>query len=248
MSTVSEPCLHGRVILVTGASRGIGYMAARALAAAGAHIIALGRTQGALEALDDVISADSGKVTLVPVDLKHHDSLDQLGAIIHERWQHLDGFLANAGILGDITLTPHIEPKIMDELIAVNFTANYRLIRVLDPLLRASPAGRAVFISSGVTLHPRPFWGGYSASKAALNALVLCYAQEIANTSLKVNLLNPGAMATAMRAKAMPGENPDTLPKPSALAPLIMDMLSPEYRQNAQFIHFRDTDYFHPLD
>lgn len=232
--------LSGRVTLVTGASRGIGYAASLALAEAGSDIIALARTQGGLEALDDAVKATGQSCTIVPMDLSQPEGIDRLGAIINERWGKLDGLLANAGMLGDITPTPHIEPKTWDKLISVNLTANYRLIRSLDPLLRASDAGRALFLTSGVAASRRAYWGAYAATKAGLEALVQCYAKETEVTPLKVNLLNPGATRTAMRAKAMPGEDPVTLPNPSDVAPLIMEMLSPNYTQTDQIINYRD--------
>lgn len=241
---MEDKVLDGRVTLVTGASRGIGYQAALALAKAGSHIIAIARTQGGLEDLDDAIKAEGGECTLVPMDLKNADGIDQLGKIIHERWGKLDGLLANAGVLGEITPAPHTDPKKWDEVFAVNVTANYRLIRSLDPLLRASDAGRAVFLTSGVAQTHRAYWGAYAASKAALEAFVSCYAKEAEVTKLKVNLLNPGATRTAMRAKAMPGEDGATLPNPSDLAPLIVDMLSPNYAENDALITFRKTDYY----
>jgi NAD(P)-dependent dehydrogenase (short-subunit alcohol dehydrogenase family) len=241
---MTDKPLNGRVTLVTGASRGIGYQAALALAKAGSHIIAIARTQGGLEDLDDAIKADGGECTLVPMDLKNADGLDQLGKIIHERWGKLDGLLANAGLLGDITPAPHTDPKKWDDVFAVNVTANYRLIRSLDPLLRASDAGRAVFLTSSVARTHRAYWGAYAASKAALEAFVSCYAKEAEVTKLKVNLLNPGAVRTAMRAKAMPGEDGTTLPNPSDLSPLIVDMLSPNYAENDALITFRETDYY----
>lgn len=237
---MSRP-LKGRVTLVTGASRGIGYAAAVALAEAGSDIIALARTQGGLEALDDAVKAQGQTCTLVPMDLNQMDGIDRLGAIIHERWGKLDGLLANAGMLGEITPAPHLDPKIWDKLIAVNLTANYRLIRSLDPLLRASDAGRALFLTSGVASSRRAYWSAYAATKAGLEALVQCYAKETEVTKLKVNLLNPGATRTAMRAKAMPGENPEVVPHPKELAPLIVEMLSPSYSKTDQIISYRDT-------
>jgi len=241
---MTDTSLAGRVILVTGASRGIGYQACLALAKAGAHIIAVARTQGGLEDLDDAIKSAGGEATLVPLDLKNGDAIDQLGAIINKRWAKLDGLLANAGVLGEITPAPHTVPKKWDEVMAVNLTANYRLIRSLDPLLRASDAGRAVFLTSGVAKTHRAYWGAYAASKAALEAFVSCYAKEAEVTKLKVNLLNPGAVRTAMRAKAMPGEDSSVLPNPADVAPLLVEMLSPEYTQNDSCVSFRDTHYF----
>ncbi|WP_034387182.1 SDR family NAD(P)-dependent oxidoreductase [Hellea balneolensis] len=241
---MSNKALDGRVTLVTGASRGIGYQAALALAKAGSHIIATARTQGGLEDLDDAIKAEGGECTLVPMDLKNGDGIDQLGKIIHERWGKLDGFLANAGTLGEITPAPHTTPKTWEDVMTINLTANYRFIRSLDPLLRAADAGRAVFLTSGVAQTHRAYWGAYAASKAALEAFVSCYAKEAEVTNLKVNLLNPGATRTAMRAKAMPGEDPKALPNPSDLAPLIVEMLSPVYKANDTIVTFRETVYF----
>ncbi len=241
---MTDKILDGRVTLVTGATRGLGYAAAAALAKAGSHIIATGRTQGGLEDLDDQIKAAGGECTLVPMDLKNPEGIDQLGGIIYQRWGRLDGVLANAAVLGDITPVPHIEPKSFDELMAVNLTANYRLIRSIDPLLRESPSGRALFLTSGVADSRRPFWGGYAASKAGLEALVQSYAKEMAITNVKVNLLNPGAARTAMRAKAMPGEDPAYLPEPADIAPLIVQMLSPDYQGHDEIVSFRKTDYY----
>ena len=233
-----------RIILITGASRGIGYAAALNLAKQGAHIVATARTQGGLEDLDDSIKADGGLCTLVPMDLKDYDAIDRLGAALNERFGRIDGLFANAGALGDITPVPHVTPKTWDNVFAVNTTANYRLIRSMDPLLRASDAGRALFVSTSVAQTPRAFWGAYGASKAALETFVSAYAQEVSVTNLKVNLLNPGATRTAMRAKAMPGEDPATLPAPEELAPLIAEMLSPNYDKTDEIVVFRKTKYF----
>jgi NAD(P)-dependent dehydrogenase (short-subunit alcohol dehydrogenase family) len=228
-----------RLILVTGASRGIGYYTSLALAKAGAHVIALARTTGGLEELDDAIQREGGSATLVPLNLRDFAALDRLGQSIFERWGKLDGLLANAGSLGVLTPLAHLEPKVFQELIEVNVTANWRLIRSLDPLLRASDAGRAVFVSSGAARKHTPYWGGYGMAKAALESLALTYAAECEGTSVKVNLFNPGPVRTAMRAKAMPGEDPDTLPKPAEIAPSIIELLSPEWTKNGELVAFR---------
>jgi len=235
--------LSGKIALVTGASRGIGRAAAIALGAAGAHVIALARTAGALEEVDDEIRKAGGEAaSLVPLNIRDFPALDRLGQTIFERWGRLDAFLGNAGSLGVLTPVSHLEPKIFHELIEVNITANYRLIRSLDPLLRQSPAGRVVFISSGAARKHTPFWGGYGMAKAALESLALTYAAECAGTSnIKVNLLNPGAMRTGMRAKAMPGENPMILPPPEAVAPLIVQLLSPSNEKNGELIAFKQS-------
>jgi NAD(P)-dependent dehydrogenase (short-subunit alcohol dehydrogenase family) len=227
-----------RIVLVTGASRGIGRAAAKALAKAGAHVVLVARTVGALEEVDDEIRKDGGAATLVPLDIRDFPALDRLGATIFERWGRLDAFLGNAGSLGVITPLSHLEPKAFQELIEVNVTANWRLIRSLDPLLRRSEAGRALFVTSGAARKHTPFWGGYAMAKAALESLALTYAAECASTNVKVNLLSPGPLRTAMRAKAMPGEDPDTLLKPDAVAPLIVELLSSSCEKNGEIVAF----------
>jgi NAD(P)-dependent dehydrogenase (short-subunit alcohol dehydrogenase family) len=229
---MSLPDLSNRVVLVTGASRGIGWQAALQIAEAGAHVIAIARTIGALEELDDTIQAKGGSVTLVPLDLRDLDAIDRLGHSIYQRWGKLDGVVGNAGQLGLITPLPHLDQKEWDEVMTVNVTANYRLIRSLDPLLRLSDAGRALFVSSGAALNCRPYWGAYSVSKAALEALVRTYAAEIASTPIRANLLDPGPLRTQMRAKAKPGEDPDTLQMPSAVVPDILRMIAPDFADN----------------
>lgn len=230
--------LDSKIALVTGASRGIGRAAAKALAKAGAHVILVSRTVGALEEVDDEIRKDGGAATLVPLDIRDFPALDRLGATIFERWGRLDAFLGNAGSLGVITPLAHLEPKAFQELIEVNVTANWRLIRSLDPLLRRSDAGRALFVTSGAARKHTPFWGGYAMAKAALESLALTYAAECSGTNVKVNLLSPGPIRTAMRAKAMPGEDPDTLLKPDAVAPLIVELLSPECDKTGEIVAF----------
>lgn len=219
--------LAGKIVLVTGASRGIGYAAGLEAARRGAHVIAVARTVGGLEDLDDAVQALGGSTTLVPLDLRDGEAIDRLGAAIFERWGHLDGLIANAGQLGVLSPVAHIKPDEFEKVLAVNVTANYRILRSLDLLLRQSEAGRAVFVSSGAARSARPFWGLYAASKAALDALVKSYAGEIAQTKVRANVFYPGAVRTAMRAKAMPGENPETLPTPAEIAPALVDMLSP---------------------
>ncbi len=231
-----------RVALVTGASRGIGRAAAKALAATGAHVILVARTVGGLEELDDDIRKAGGSATLVPLNLKDFSALDRLGASIYERWGRLDALFANAGVLGVLTPLAHLDPKVFQELFDINVTANWRLIRSLDPLLRQSEAGRALFVTSGAAQKNYPFWGGYAMSKAALESLALTYAAECEGTNVKVNLLNPGPVRTAMRAKAMPGEDPATLPKPDALAPLIAEMLSPACTKHGEMVTFKRPD------
>jgi NAD(P)-dependent dehydrogenase (short-subunit alcohol dehydrogenase family) len=231
---------NDRVVLVTGASRGIGRAASLALAGAGAHVIAVARTVGALEELDDDIQKAGGSATLVPLDVKDAPALDRLGASIHERWGRLDGFLGNAGVLGVLTPLAHLEPKVFQNAFDVNVTANWRMIRSFDPLLRASDAGRALFVTSGAARKHNAYWGIYAATKAALESLVLTYATEIDNTNIKVNLLSPGPLRTRMRVQAMPGEDPDTLQPPEVVAPLILELLSPTCTRNGELVDFRE--------
>lgn len=234
-----------RIALVTGASRGIGRAVAVALAGAGAHVIALARTQGALEELDDEIRAlrpaiDS-PATLVPCDLRDVAAIDRLGAAIFARWGRLDAFVGNAGLLGPLSPLHHVDPAAWDDVLAVNVTANWRLIRALDPLLRASPAGRVAFISSGAAHRDelRAYWGPYAVSKAALDALARTYAAETVNTSeVRVTLVNPGPLRTRMRAAAMPGEDPQSLRTPEELAPKIVALCAPDWRETGKLYDF----------
>jgi NAD(P)-dependent dehydrogenase (short-subunit alcohol dehydrogenase family) len=230
--------LSNRIAVVTGASRGIGRAAALALADAGAHVVALARTQGALEELDDAIRERGSTATLVPVNLKDFDALDRLGAAIHERWGKLDVLLGNAGILGELAPITHVDQPVWDEVMAVNVTANYRLIRSLDPLLRASDAGRAIFVSSASAHKCTAYWGPYSISKAALEALVRTYAAETVTTPVRAMLLNPGPLRTAMRRNAMPGEDPMTLKTPEDLAPHIVTLALPSWTETGKIYDF----------
>ncbi|MEO9297862.1 SDR family NAD(P)-dependent oxidoreductase [Devosia alba] len=226
--------LVGKVILVTGASRGIGYAAALEAARRGAHVVAVARTVGGLEELDDEIQDLGSSATLVPLDLRDGDAIDRLGAAIFERWGALDGLIANAGQLGVLSPLPHVKPEDFDKVIAVNVTANYRLLRSTDLLLRQAEAGRAVFVSSSSAKSARPFWGLYAASKAAVDAMVKSYAAEIEQSKVKVNVFYPGAVRTAMRAKAMPGEDPASLPTPAEIAPKLVDMVSPAFKDSGK--------------
>ena len=234
-----------RVVLITGASRGIGRAAALAFARSGAHVVALARTQGALEELDDAIRAlrpnEDSPSTLARLDLRDHVSIDRLGEAIHRRWGRLDALVGNAGTLGVLSPLHHVDPKEWDEVLAVNVTANWRLIRSLDPLLRRSPAGRVAFITSGAASRAdfRAYWGPYATAKAALDAIARTYAAETANTSsIRVMLINPGPLRTLMRAKAMPGEDPMTLRAPDELAPKIVEICSPEWSETGKLYDF----------
>jgi NAD(P)-dependent dehydrogenase (short-subunit alcohol dehydrogenase family) len=236
-----SPPLTGRIALVTGASRGIGRAVALELAAAGAHVIALARTQGALEELDDQIRTAGGDATLVPCDLQDYDALDRLGAAIYERWKKLDILIGNAGVLGPVAPLAHVDPGQWEKVLAINVTANWRLIRSLDVPLRASNAGRVVFMTSGAAHRAdlRPYWGPYAITKAALEALARTYAAETVNTSnVKVMLVNPGPLRTRMRAAAMPGEDPMSLQPPEAVAPKIAILCSPEWSETGKLYDF----------
>lgn len=233
--------LQNRLALVTGASRGIGRAVALELARRGAHVIALARTQGALEELDDEIRAHGGEATLVPCDIADFAALDRLGAVIHQRWGRLDILVGNAGMLGVLSPLGHLDPALWDKCFAVNVTANWRLIRSFDPLLRASDAGRAVFVTSGAAQREdfRPYWGLYGTTKAALDALGRFYAAETANTSaVKVMLANPGPLRTRMRAAAMPGEDPLTLRTPEEVAPKLADLCAPDWSETGKLYDF----------
>jgi NAD(P)-dependent dehydrogenase (short-subunit alcohol dehydrogenase family) len=228
------PPLADRIALVTGASRGIGHATALALAKAGAHVVAVARTVGGLEELDDAIRALGGSATLVPLDLKDYPGIDRLGAALQERFGRLDVLIGNAGILGPLSPLGHVEPMAWDAVMAVNVTANWRLIRALDPLLRRSTAGRVVFISSGVAALALAYWGPYAASKAALEVLARTYAAETATTNVRVNVLTPGPIRTNMRAQAMPGEDPMTLETPDRVAEKIVELCLPSMQQSGK--------------
>ncbi|MCY4592667.1 MAG: SDR family NAD(P)-dependent oxidoreductase [Alphaproteobacteria bacterium] len=228
--------LDGRIALVTGASRGIGATLARAFAAAGAHVILTARTVGGLEEVDDDIRAAGGTASLVEMDLRDGPAIDRLGARIHERWSRLDILVANAGILGTLTPLPHQDPAEWDEVVAVNLTANLRLIRSLDPLLRMSDAPRAIFVSSGAARICRPYWGAYAVTKAALDAMVRVYAAENERSALRINIVNPGATRTGMRAAAFPGEDPMSLKTPEALVPLFLELASTASTRHGELI------------
>lgn len=229
--------LAGRIAVVTGASRGIGAAVAKRFAAEGAQLILIARTVGGLEELDDEIRAAGGtQPVLVPHDLRDFDGLDRLGASLNERYGKLDILVGNAGILGPLTPVGHIPPDSWQEIMDVNVTANYRLIRSLDPLLRLSDAGRAIFVTSGAASGKTAYWGPYAVTKAALEALVRSYAAEITKTDIKANLLSPGPIRTAMRAIAFPGEDPDSLRPPEVLGDLFVELASPDCRRHGEVV------------
>ena len=231
--------LEGRVALITGASRGIGAALALELAKLGAQCVLVARTQGGLEEVDDAIRAAGGKpATLLPFDLqKAEKDIDMIGPSIVERFGRLDILVHNAGALNKLTPVAHIDPRDWAEVMAVNLTASWRLIRSCDPPLRASDAGRAVFVTSGRVLRPRAYWGMYGASKAGMEHLVMTWAQEVEATPLRVNLVDPNIVATKMRAAAMPGEDPATIPQPADVAPGIAALCLPsETRHGARVL------------
>jgi NAD(P)-dependent dehydrogenase (short-subunit alcohol dehydrogenase family) len=235
---MSKP-LSDRIALVTGASRGIGAALALQLATAGAHVVAVARTVGGLEELDDQIKAVGGSATLVPLDMKDMDGIARLALAIHERYARLDVMVGNAGILGPLSPLGHVEPKDWDNLMAVNVTANWQLIRTMDPLLRAAPAGRAVFISSALSWLGRAYTGPYAASKAALNALVQVYAAETATTNVKVNAFGPGPTRTKMYASGWPGVDQNTLPTPEAVAEKIVPLCLADCTESGKLYDYR---------
>lgn len=236
---MNDKRLAGRIALITGASRGIGRAVAVAFAREGAHVVLLARTQGALEEVDDEVREAGGTATLLQLDLRSGDKLDALGPTLFQRWGKLDILVGNAGILGPLSPLGHITADAWADVMAINLTANWRLIRTCDPLLRKSDAGRAVFVTSGAALGTHAYWGPYAVSKAGLEALVKTYAQEIERTPVRANLVNPGGVRTAMRAKAFPGEDPEKLPAPEDLAPLFVELATPECTLNGQIIEFR---------
>jgi NAD(P)-dependent dehydrogenase (short-subunit alcohol dehydrogenase family) len=232
--------LTGRLALVTGASRGIGRAAALALAREGAHVIISSRTTGALEELDDEIRKVGGTATILALDLRKGDRIDQLGPTIFQRWGKLDILIGNAGILGPLSPLAHVTEDAWKMVLDINLTANWRLVRTLDPLLQRAEAGRAVFVTSGAASGKYAYWGPYAVAKAGLEALARTYANEVENTRVRVNLLNPGPVRTQMRAKAFPGEKPETLPAPEELGPLFVELSAASCTLNGEVVSFRD--------
>jgi len=233
------PSLTNRIALVTGASRGIGYATARALARQGAHIIAVARTQGGLEELDDEIRKDGGSATLVPLSVTDSDGIARLGAALHERHGKIDILVGNAGVAGPSSPLGHIDLKPWNDVIAVNITANFQLIRCMEPLLKQSDAGRAVFITSGVANKAIAYLGPYAASKAALETLVRVWAHETVSTPIRVNLFSPGPIRTRMRATVFPGEDPMTLDTPEQAAEFIVPMCAPDWTETGKLYDYQ---------
>jgi NAD(P)-dependent dehydrogenase (short-subunit alcohol dehydrogenase family) len=228
--------LAGRVALITGASRGLGAAAALAYAAEGAHCVLVARTVGGLEEVDDRIKAIGGVATLVPLDVTDGPGIDRLGQALFDRFGRLDVLLGNAAILGTLSPMGHFEPKVFEQVMAVNVTANWRLIRSMDPLLRRSDAGRAIFVTSGASRRIIPYWGAYATSKAALDMMVGIYAAEVAHTQVKVNLFNPGPMRTFMRREAFPGEDEARQIPPEAHGESLVRLATPSCTMNGEWV------------
>ncbi|PZO87837.1 MAG: oxidoreductase [Micavibrio aeruginosavorus] len=233
--------LEGKTALITGASRGIGAAVAKLLAKQGAHVILIARTIGGLEAVDDEIKSAGGRATLMPLDLFKLDELDALGPTLYQHFPKLDIFVGNAAMLGTLAPLGHLKPDEFQQVMNLNVMANYRLIRTLDPLIKAAPNGRAVFVTSGVTQDLRAYWGEYAVSKAALEALAKVYAAECANTNVKVNILDPGRVRTAMRAQAYPGENPELRPMPDEIAPHFLKLVGDDCTMNGETLAVPST-------
>ncbi len=234
--TTTTKRLSGRIALVTGASRGIGAAVAKRFAAEGAHLVLVARTVGALEERDDEIRGLGGQATLVPLDLRQFDQIDQLGAALYQRFGRLDVLVGNAGVLGSLSPMGHFEPKLWAEVMDVNLTANWRLIRALDPLLRQSEAGRALFTTCAAARDATPYWGAYAASKAALEAMVKIYAGEVTKTKLRVNLVDPGIVATRLRAQGFPGEDRSTLKTPEDVTDPFVMAAAAECESNGEIL------------
>jgi NAD(P)-dependent dehydrogenase (short-subunit alcohol dehydrogenase family) len=242
MANIPKP-LADRIALVTGASRGIGAALALELAKAGAHVVAVARTVGGLEELDDKIRAHGGEATLVPLDLKDSEGIARLALALNERYQRLDVLIGNAGILGPLSPLGDIEPKFWDDIFAVNVTANWQLIRCMDPLLKRAPAGRAVFLTSGLSWMARAYCGAYAASKAALDVLVRTYAAETATTNVRANLFNPGPTRTRMYASGWPGVDPETLTPPEDVAKAMVPLCLPDCSESGKVYNFREKKF-----
>jgi NAD(P)-dependent dehydrogenase (short-subunit alcohol dehydrogenase family) len=228
--------LTGKIALITGASRGIGAAVAERFAAEGAHVVLTARTVGGLEELDDKIRAAGGTATLVPLDLRDFIKIDELAAALYDRYGRLDILVGNAAEFGTFSPLGHVEPNLWTEVVDLNLTANWRLIRAMDPLLRAAEHGRAIFVTSNIARTPRAYWGPYAVSKAGLETLVKIYAAEIAKTRVRANLLSPGVVRTRLRARVFPGENPQNLAPPESVAEAFVYLALPECDRNGEIV------------
>ena len=235
-SASSEQPLDGKIVLITGASRGIGAAVAERFAREGAHIVLAARTVGGLEEVDDKVRAAGGSATLVPVDLRDFIKIDELAAALFDRYGRLDVLVGNAAEFGVFSPLAHIDAATWAEVMDLNLTANWRLIRAMDPLLRTAPAGRAMFVTSGVTRRASAYWGPYAVSKAGLEMLVKIYAGEIATTRVRANLIDPGIVRTRLRARAFPGEDPSRLPPPESVTEAFLALASPECTRNGEVV------------
>jgi NAD(P)-dependent dehydrogenase (short-subunit alcohol dehydrogenase family) len=228
--------LAGKVALITGASRGIGAAVAERFAREGAHVVLAARTVGGLEEVDDAVRAAGGSATLVPVDLRDFSKIDELAAALLDRWARLDILIGNAAEFGVFSPLGHIDPATWNEVVDLNLTTNWRLIRAMDPLLRAAPAGRAIFVTSGVARGVFPYWGPYAISKAGLEMLVKIYAGEVAKTRVRANLIDPGIVRTRLRARTFPGEDPAALPSPESVTDAFLALALPECTRNGEVV------------
>jgi NAD(P)-dependent dehydrogenase (short-subunit alcohol dehydrogenase family) len=233
--------LDGKIALITGASRGIGAAVAERFAAEGAHLVLAARTPGGLEEVDDKVRAAGGTATLVPLDLRDFAKIDELAAALYQRYGHLDILVGNAAEFGTFSPLGHIEPQLWGEVIDLNLTANWRLIRAMDPLLRAAEHGRAIFVTSGIARSPRAYWGPYAVSKAGLETLVKTYAAEIEKTRVRANLIGPGVVRTRLRARVFPGEDPATLPPPESVAGAFLQLALPACERNGEVVNAGDA-------
>lgn len=228
--------LAGRIALITGASRGIGAAVAVRFAAAGAHVVLAARTVGGLEEVDDAVRGAGGSATLVPLDLRDFAKIDELAAALFDRYRRLDILVGNAGELGVLSPLGHVPPAVWAEIINLNLTANWRLVRAMDPLLRAAPAGRVIFTTSAVARGVFPYWGPYAVAQAGLEMLVKIYAGEVARTRVRANLVDPGVVRTRLRARAFPGEDPSPLPPPESVADTFLALAVPECERNGDVV------------
>jgi NAD(P)-dependent dehydrogenase (short-subunit alcohol dehydrogenase family) len=232
--------LTGKVALITGASRGIGAAVAEHFAREGAHVVLTGRTVGGLEETDDRVRAAGGSATLVPFDLRDFIKIDELAAALYERYGRLDILVGNAGEFGAFSPLGHIDPVLWGEVLDLNLTANWRLIRAMDPLLRVAEHGRAVFVTTGLARDALPYYGPYAVSKAALEAMVRIYAGEVARTRVRVNLVDPGVVRTRLRARIFPGENPAGLASPGSIAEAFLPLVLEETSRHGEILAIAD--------
>ncbi|MCA0432327.1 MAG: SDR family NAD(P)-dependent oxidoreductase [Proteobacteria bacterium] len=236
--------LEGKIALVTGASRGLGYDTALHLAREGAHVVATARTKAGLEELDDAIRAVGSTATLVPMDIRDFEAIDRLGAAIFERWKKLDVLIGNAGILGKLTPLPQLDLKVWDDVMKITVDANFRLIRSMDPLLRMADHGRAIFLTSGKSYKTIAYWGAYSIPRAALECMMRIYAAEMETTTVRVNCFSPGPVRTDLRAQALPGEDPLTVPTAEEVMAQIIPMCLPEFTDNGSVYKYGATGLY----